>query len=402
MSINDFIQDYISDQDEGLKALVTFFLNLVMQYEAEEQAGAARYQRTETRTAIRNGSKPRGLLTKLGKLSLTKPEFRDRPFETVLFEKYSRVEQALINAILESYVQGISTRKIRYVMEELGIPHVSAETVSNFGKRLDQHVKDFLSRPIEQPIIYLIVDAVYIKVRCHGRYVNQAVLIVAGIREDGYREILGVQVADSEGEGFWMSLFDDLKSRGLQGVQLVISDGHKGIRSAVKESFIGASWQLCQVHYLRAILRNIPNKRKSEVIALVKSALNGNEDRLPRVAEKLDQMGFGKAADTVESFMVDVGNYRAFPPSHWKRIRTTNMVERINAEIKRRTKVVGAFPSVDSLLRLVIPILSDMDEEWVTGIRYLNMAEMRNSEILDADCRLPLPVSDIRVSLADL
>ncbi len=141
-------------------------------------------------------------------------------------------------------------------------------------------------------------------------------------------------------------------------MQLVISDGHKGIRSAVKESFIGASWQLCQVHYLRAILRIIPNKRKSEVIALVKLALNGNEDRLPHVAEKLDQMGFDKAADTVEPFMVDVGNYRAFPPSHWKRIRTTNMVERINAEIKRRTKVVGAFPSVDSLLRLVIPILS--------------------------------------------
>ncbi len=402
MEINDFIQDYLGDSDEGLKSLVTFFLNLVMQYESEQQAGAKRYERTKERVAQRNGSKPRKLLTKLGTLTLTKPEFREKSFETAVFEKYSRVEQALINAILESYIQGVSTRKIRHIMEKFGITGVSAETVSHLGKTLDEKVSEFLDRPIEQPIGYLIVDAVYVKVRRHSRYVNTAVLIIAGVREDGYREILGFRVADSENEGFWISLFDDLKARGLRGVQLVTSDGHEGIQKAVKTSFIGASWQMCQVHFLRAILRNIPRKRQSEVIPLVKSALNGYEDRLSDVAEKLERMGFHKAADTVELFMFDVGNYRDFPTEHWKRIRTTNMVERVNAEIKRRTKVVAAFPGSESLMRLIGSILIDMNEDWVTGNRYLNMAEFLDGQCAGAMAGV-CPAPELpSISIADL
>ncbi len=399
MEIDDFIQDYLTDTDEGLKALVTIFLNLVMQYEAEQQAGAGRYQRTETRRARRNGSKPRTLKTRLGELTLEKPQFRERPFETAVFERYSRVEQALINTILESYIQGVSTRKVRHIMEQFGIRSVSAETVSHLGKALDETVHEFLTRPIEQPIVYLIVDAVYVKVRRHSRYVNTAVLIIAGIREDGYREILGVRIADSENEGFWRSLFDDLKSRGLRGIQMVISDGHEGIQKAVKTSFIGASWQMCQVHFLRAILRNIPKKRQAEVIVLVKSALNGYEDRLSDVAFKLEQRGFQKAADTVERFIFDVGNYRDFPPEHWRRIRTTNMVERVNAEIKRRTKVVAAFPGPASLLRLVGSILVDLNEDWVTGNRYLNMAEFIDNPRVEAGIGTA-PVLSV-VSIAD-
>jgi len=401
MLMNDFIQDYLGDKDEGLKALVTFFLNLVMQHEAEQQVGARRYQRTESRTAHRNGSKPRTLLTKLGELTLEKPEFREKSFETAVFEKYSRVEKALINAILESYIQGVSTRKVRHIMEKMGIKGVSAETVSHLGKALDEQVNEFLNRPIEQPIVYLIVDAVYVKVRYHCRVVNMAVLIIAGVREDGYREILGVQVADSEIEGFWLSLFEDLKTRGLHGVQLVISDGHKGIQKAVQTSFLGASWQMCQVHFLRAILRNISRKHQSKVSFLVKSALNGNEDRLSDVAEKLERMGFQKAADTVELFMFDVGNYRDFPIEHWKRIRTTNMVERVNAEIKRRTKVVAAFPSPGSLMRLVGSILIDINEEWVTGNRYLNMAEFLDKQIFDTESKFCSSAESTDVSIAD-
>lgn len=401
MEINDLIQDYLGDTDEGLKSLVTFFLNLVMQYESEQQAGAKRYERTKDRVAQRNGSKPRTLLTKLGTLTLTKPEFREKSFETVVFEKYSRVEKALINAILESYIQGVSTRKVRHIMEEFGVTGISAETVSHMGKALDEKVNEFLNRPIEQPVVYLIVDAVYVKVRHQSRYVNQAVLIIAGIREDGYREILGIRVADCEDEGFWFSLFEDLKVRGLRGVQLVISDGHKGIQQSVKTSFLGASWQMCQVHFLRAILRNIPNKRKSEVISLVNSALNGYEVGLPEVADKLERMGFHKAADTVELFMLDVGNYRAFPKAHWKRIRTTNMVERVNAEIKRRTKVVAAFPSRESLLRLIGSILIDLNEEWVTGYRYLNMAEFVEKRSSDAELIVCTSTELPIVSIAD-
>jgi len=215
MSINDFIQDYLSDKDECLKALVTFFLKLVMQYEAEPQAGAGRYQRTEIRKATRNGSKPRIFRTKFGELTLKKPEFREKSFETVILEKYSRVEQSLINVILESYIQGVSTRKVRQIMEKFGVNGVFAEMVSHLGKALDEKVNEFLTRLIEQPIIYLIGDAVHVKVRRNSRYLNTAVLIIAGIREDGYREILGIPVAESENERFRLSLFDELKSRGL-------------------------------------------------------------------------------------------------------------------------------------------------------------------------------------------
>jgi len=401
MDISNFVKEYLVDQEDGLREFLTFFLNSVMLFEATQQAGATWYERTGTRTARRNGTKKRSLLSLHGRLALDKPEFRDKPFKTVVFEKYSRIEKSLINAILESYVQGVSTRKIRSVMEKMGIEGVSAETVSNLGKQLDEQVQAFLHRPIEQPIIYLIVDAVYIKVRRRHQYVNQAVLIVAGIREDGFRELLGVQIADSEGEGFWLSLFEDLEERGLRGVQMVISDGHKGIRSAVQVSFLGASWQMCQVHFLRAIIRKIPKKHQSEVIQLVKSALNGNEDLLPEVAAKLARMGFRQAADTVESFMFDVGNYRAFPKAHWKRIRTTNMVERVNAEIKRRTKVVNAFPSRDSLLRLAVSIIMDINEEWVTGNQYLDMTEFLDKQILDAESGIRSSSECPIVSIAD-
>jgi len=182
----------------------------------------------------------------------------------------------------------------------------------------------------------------------------------------------------------------------------VISDGHEGIQKAVKSAFIGATWQMCQVHYLRAILRNVPRKHQSDVSALVKSALNGNEDKLSSVATRLEQMGFRSAANTVERFMFDLGNYRDFPVYHWRRIRTTNMVERVNAEIKRRTKVVGAFPSCESLLRLVGSILMDTNEEWLTGYRYLNMAEFLDKQIENRDSEAKSSPELPAVSLADL
>ena len=375
MELLDFVEQYIDDQDSGIKALLAFFLNLVMEYEAEKQAGAGRYQRSPTRKAYRNGKKSRRLMTRFGEITLSKPDFRDISFETSVFEKYSRVERAVINAILESYKEGVSTRRIQSIMSQLGIQGVSADTVSRMATELDVQVQEFLNRPIEQPIIYLIVDATYLKIRQRSRYVNQAVLLIVGVRADGYREILGIKVADQEDEGFWLSLFEDLKNRGLVGTQLVISDGHKGIRNAVIQAFPGASWQLCHVHYLRAIMRNLPKKAYPLVVPMIKEKLNGDEDELGVVAQELDKMGYTKAADTIERFLFDVGNYRAFPKSHWKRIRTTNMVERVNVEIKRRSKVVGAFPSPDSVIRLIGSILMDMNEEWITGNRYLNMSE---------------------------
>jgi transposase-like protein len=237
---------------------------------------------------------------------------------------------------------------------------------------LDQGVKEFLERPIEIPIVYLNVDAVYLKVRNHGRYVSKAVLLIAGVRSDGYRELLGLKLADSEDEAFWRALFEELKERGLTGVQIVTSDGHRGIQAAVLEAFPGASWQMCLVHFMRAILRNIPVKSQNDFRLSLKTALFENEGDLEDICEDLHYHGYYKAVDTIERFLADIHNYRVFPEKHWKKISTTNMMERVNKEIKRRTRVVGAFPSDASLIRLIGSILMDTNEEWVTGKRYVS------------------------------
>ena len=373
MDLLDFVSEYLIDQDEAFKKLITFFLNLVMECELEEQTGTSRYKRSETRMAHRNGKRSRTLKTRHGDIILNKPEIREKPFHTVVFDQYSRVERALENTIVESYIQGVSTRKVKSIVETLGIKGISADTVSRMAHALNQEVREFFERPIEEPIVYLNVDAVYLKVRNHGRYVSKAVLLIAGIRSDGYREILGLKVADREDEAFWRALFEELKDRGLRGVQMVTSDGHKGIQAAVLEAFPGASWQMCLVHFLRAIMRNIPVKSQDNFRPSLTAALFKNEGDLNEISEDLHYHGYYKAVGTIERFSSDIWNYQHFPKEHWRRISTTNMMERVNKEIKRRSRVIGAFPSDDSLVRLIGSILMDMNEEWITGKRYLSI-----------------------------
>ena len=313
-------------------------------------------------------------MTRFGDISLKKPQFREKPFETQIFGKYARVEKALVNAIAESYLQGVSTCKVQTIISHLGIDQLSPSSVSRIAQDLDEQVTAFLNRPIEQAVPYLFVDASYYKVREGPRYVSKALLVTAGVRDDGYRELLGATIADCENEAFWSGFFDDLKERGLQGVQLVISDGHRGIQAAVASSFIGASWQMGEVHTTRAVLRSIPKRSHREIADLLREAY-GNRERLQALADDLNERGYRKGSDTIERFLPGLLSYTAFPKDHQKRIRTTNGMERINKELKRRTKTVGAFPNEDSLLPLVGAILMDINEEWITGRRYLSMEE---------------------------
>jgi len=374
MEIFELIEDYLIDQDDGLKKLLTWFLNLVMQLEAIQQSGAEPYERNEARTTQRNGYKERSLKTRVGELILKKPQFRDRSFKSCIFDKYSRVELALTNAIAESYLQGVSTRRIREIVAHLGVERLSASTVSRIAKELDEKVEEFLKRPIERPIPYIYVDASYFKVRDSGKYVTKAFLIVTGIRDDGYREILGAKITDSESEGFWSGFFDELIDRGLKDVRLVVSDGHRGIQSAVSSRFLGATWQMCQVHFSRAVLNNIPNKDKEVVAEKLRQGFE-DESKMAELAVELRQKRYSKSADTIDRFSQDIWNHRAFPKEHWKKIRTTNGLERINKELKRRSRVVGAFPNDGALLRLGVTILMDINEEWLTGRKYLSMIE---------------------------
>jgi transposase-like protein len=368
----ELLEDYLIDQEDGLKNLLTWFLNLVMQFEAMEQIDAEPYQRVGSRKAHRNGYKERSLKTRVGELRLKKPQFREIPFQTKVFDRYSRVERALINAIVESYLQGVSTRRIQDIVSRLGIEELSASSVSRIAKELDEKVEEFLKRPIEHPIHYLFVDASYFKVRTDSRYVTKAFLVVMGIRDDGYREILGAKIADGEDELFWSGLFQDLADRGLSGVKLVISDGHKGIQKAVEKSFLGASWQMCHVHLVRAVLRNVAKKYHKEIADKIKMALE-DETKTQELILELEGRGYSKAADTLEHFRFSLWNYRSFSREHWRRIRTTNGLERINKELKRRTRVVGAFPSDRSFMRLGVSILIDINEEWMTTKKYLSM-----------------------------
>ena len=368
----EFLEDYLIDQEDGLKKLLTWFLNLVMQLEAMEQIDAEPYQRVDSRKAHRNGYKERSLKTRVGELKLKKPQFREISFATKVFDRYSRVEKSLINAVIESYLQGVSTRRVQDIVSRLGVEDLSASSVSRISRELDGRVEEFLKRPIEHSIPYLFVDASYFKVRTDSRYITKAFLVVTAIRDDGYREILGARIADGEDELFWTGLFDDLKDRGLSGVKLVVSDGHKGIQKAVEKSFLGASWQMCHVHFVRAVLRNVAKKYQKEIADKLKIALD-DENKMHELVLDLEGRGYSKSAGTIEHFQFSLWNYKSFPRNHWRRIRTTNGLERINKELKRRTRVVGAFPSDQSFMRLGASILIDINEEWMTTKKYLSM-----------------------------
>ena len=366
--------NYLVDPNSGLKQVMTEFLNAVMLFEAYLQSGALPYERTHQRKAHRNGTRPRTLKTRIGEITLDKPQFREFPFESSVFERYCRVEQALLMIIAESYIQGVSTRRMEELVKNFGLNKLSASEVSRLCKILDEKVEEFLKRPIEVKIRYLLVDATYFKVRCGVQYKTRALLVVVWIREDGLREILGASIAESEDSGFWLTLFRSLKDRGLEGVELVISDAHKGIQKAVESSFLGASWQYCHVHLSRPVLDSISNKPKQEIADKLKEA-SDDEMKMQELGKELRDRGYDPAAETIDRFRFDLWNYKAYPRVHWKRIRTTNVIERINKELKRRSRPVGAFPSDKSLMRLAGCIMININEEWITGKKYLSMDE---------------------------
>ena len=380
MNLRDIVLNYLTDNEEGMQQLITWFLNDVMNEEVAQQAGVPRYARSSSRRAHRNGNRIRSLKTRYGELSLLKPQLREIPFETKVFDRYSRTEKALVNAIVESYLQGVSTRNVEKVISHLGVTQVSASYVSKVAQELDVKVTEFMERSIDSYIPYLFVDASYFKVRDGIKYVNKALLVVVGVRTDGFREILEAQVADAEHELTWEGIFADLKERGLTKVDLIISDGHTGIQSAAGKMFPGSSWQMCHVHFIRAVLRKVPRKYHKEIAETLKECLSDSA-RLLDYADQLDTRDLSRAADTIHRFQSGLMNYRSAPPEFWKKLRTTNLLERVHKELKRRSKKIGAFPNAASLLRLAGSILIDINEDWITGNRYLSV----KSEMISLD-----------------
>jgi putative transposase len=371
-------QAILVNDPEFLRGIVERALQAILEEEMTAHLGAARYERGEGRSGHRNGYKPRTMTTRVGALTLRVPQDRDGTFSTDLFARYQRSEQALVTTLMEMYVQGVSTRKVAAITEELCGTSISKSQISALVGRLDPELKAWRERPLTAAAYpYLVVDARYDHARVDGRVVSVGVLVVAGVRDDGRREILAIEEADTESEATDHELFKRLKERGLQGVELVTSDDHRGLTAAIERHFQGASWQRCQVHFTRNLagmvsLRHRPRLGEdlrgifgaatlAQARAPARASASVRKTSHPLVAAKLDE--------EIEACLACY----AFPAAHRPRIRTTNGLERLNQELKRRTRVVRIFPNREAVERLVTALAMEQSEEWISGRRYLDM-----------------------------
>jgi transposase-like protein len=378
--MEEVAQGVLLDDPDFLLQIVERVLQELLETEITEHIGAAPYERTETRRGHRNGYKPRTLRTRVGTLNLLVPQDREGTFSTCLFARYQRNEKALVLALMEMYVEGVSTRKVKEITEELCGTSFSKSLVSSLAGSLDSELRAWRSRRLEAEA-YLFVDARYEKVRVDHKVVSQGVLVVSAVRDDGMREILGVEVADTESEATYQQLFRSLKGRGLKGVELVTSDDHEGLKAAISRHFQGAAHQRCQVHYARNLLGMVGTKKRKELASDLRGVFAAPDRRsalglASSVAGKWRGKGGEKVAEHLEEHVEECLSCLSFPESHRKRIRTTNALERLNQEIKRRTRVVRIFPNRESCLRLVTALCVEQSEEWVTGRRYLDMREL--------------------------
>ena len=375
-------QEALLDDPDFLREIAERVIQEILEAEMTEHIGAALHERTDARKGYRNGHKPRTLRTRVGTLNLLVPQDREGTFSTRLFARYQRNEKALCLALMEMYVEGVSTRKVKEVTEELCGTSFSKSLISQLAGSLDSELGAWRSRRLEaETYPYVFVDARYEKVRLDGRVVGQGVLVVSGVRDDGMREVLAVEIADTESEATYHDLFRSLKARGLSGVELVISDEHEGFKAAIARHFQGAAHQRCQVHYARNLLGMVSYANRKELAADLRGIFASPDRRsalklASSVAEKWRQKGHEKVAEHVEEHMEDSLSCLAFPESHRRRIRTTNGLERLNQEIKRRTRVVRIFPNREACLRMVTALTVEFSEEWITGRRYLDMREL--------------------------
>jgi putative transposase len=368
--------------DRVRQAAETVYQALI-EAELTEAIGAAPHQRTEERTAQRNGHRSRILSTTAGDLELRIPKLRTGSFFPSLLERRRRVDQALFAVVMEAYLHGVSTRKVDDLVKALGADTgISKSEVSRICADLDQEVGAFRDRSLaEQHFPYVFLDATYCKARVNRRVVSQAVVIATGIRADGWREVLGFAVGDSEDGAFWTAFLRSLKARGQGGVQLVISDAHTGLKQAIAAVLLGAAWQRCRVHFLRNVLAQVPKGSAEMVAAAIRTIF-----AQPKAEMVRDQLGviagmLGRQSPKVETMLRDAAEellaFTSFPPGHWKKIWSTNPLERLNKEVKRRTDVVGVFPNPEALLRLAGAVLVEAHDEWqTTDRRYLAEATM--------------------------
>ena len=366
-------------KDSGVSALLESVLNQILQVEATEQLQAEPYECTDDRQGYRNGTYPHRLTTRVGTLTLRVPRLRDGKFSTEMFARYQRNEQALVLAMMEMVINGVSTRKVTLITEELCGTQFSKSTVSELCKNLDPVVESWNHRPLTERYPFVVVDAMVTKVREDGRVRARGLLLAFGVNMQGYRELLGFWVGDSESEASWSEFFANLKQRGLRGVELIVSDQHSGLVKAIRTHYQGVTWQRCQTHFMRNILDATPKALKEELHARLRAIFTAPDLQTARLlfskTVETYQDKAAKAMKTLENGFDDATAVLILPEKYRKRLRTTNAMERLIEEVRRRERVIRIFPNRESLTRLLGALLIEFDEKWANSHRYFDMAE---------------------------
>ena len=378
--IDQIIKELIGQGMEGIRPVLELLFNTAMKVERDEFLGAAAYERSCERKGYANGFKPKEIQTRMGPLELAVPQTRGTGFYPNSIEKGTRSERALKVAIAQMYLEGVSTRRVQEITEKLCGYEISSTQVSRVTQELDEQFEKFRNRPIGE-ICYLVVDATYVKVRHNGSVMSMAILLAYGVTPEGKREILGASTSLSEAEVHWREFFKNLQSRGMHGVRLGISDDHPGLKSARMAVFPSIPWQRCQFHLSQNAQSYAPKKSMKVEIADTMREIFGSptleiaREMVRRAVEMYKKRAPEFAAWLEENIEEGLTVYQ-FPKEHWKKIRTSNGIERVNREIKRRTRVAVLFPNKESALRLITGVIIEIHEDWITGKQYLDMSPL--------------------------
>jgi putative transposase len=386
MDLSELLQEH--DHGDFLRGVAEAVLQLLMEADVEGVIGAGRHERAENRTTWRNGYREQTLDTRLGTLNLRVPKLRQGSYFPAFLEARKTSEQALVAVIQEAWIGGVSTRRVDELAQAMGLNGISKSTVSKLCKDIDERVNEFLNRPLagEWPNVWL--DATYLKQRQGGRIVSVAAIIAVAANTDGRREIIGLGIGPSEAETFWMEFLRSLKARGLGGAKLIISDAHAGLKSAISRVF-EATWQRCRVHWIRNALAHVSKGQHTVVAAAIRQAFDQPDrkhagETWRHVAGQL-RGRWPKLADLMDVSEHDVLAYMAFPRQHRTKLHSTNPIERLNKEVKRRSDVVGIFPNEASITRLIGAVLFEQNDEWQTQNRYMQVEAFARIDVEEID-----------------
>lgn len=389
LSLDELVRKLMGDEHaDVLRETLTWFVGELMEAEVAGQIGAGLHEKSAERVTHRNGYRERLWQTRAGEIELAIPRLRTGSYYPSFLEPRSRSEQALVAVVQEAYVNGVSTRKVERLVEQLGIASMSRSTVSRLCSGLDEQVSLFRERPLEGAYPYLWLDAKVEKVREGGSVRSKALVVAYGVHESGRREVVGIDVGEAETEAFWREFLRSLVARGLAGVRLAVSDAHEGLRKAIAQ-VLGCPWQRCTVHFLRDMEGHVAKSLRGRVKGAIREIFSAGDAeeshlRLAAVCQMLEQVApkvarlLAEAEDELLAFM-------AFPPEHWCKLRSTNPLERLNREIGRRSDVVGIYPNDAALVRLAGALLLEANDEWLVGRRYLSMESLEPVLTMPAD-----------------